>query len=128
MELELVESTYWNKIGSQIDKEFGDGVTQALIKERVPAKIEDEQVDSIYLVPRDWMGMIERTITGLDVYSLGIWFGDVHQNRFRLSLPILNPLAELTSNLVHVEQIAAESFTYGRSIIKESVIDINQSL
>lgn len=124
----MVESTYWDKIAAQIDKEFGDGVTQALIKERVPAKIEGEQLDSIYLVPREWMRFFENTISGLDVYSLGLWFVDVYQSRLRLSLPILNPLAKLTSNLIHVKQIAAESFTYGRSIIKESVIDIDQSL
>ena len=128
MDIELVESTYWNRISSQIDEEFGEGVTHKLIRERVPVRIEDEPLNSIYLVPREWVRIIESTISGLDVYSLGLWFGDAHQDRLRLSLPILNPLAELTSNLIHVERIAAESFTYGRSIIKESVIDVDQSL
>ncbi|TFG13009.1 hypothetical protein EU537_07725 [Candidatus Thorarchaeota archaeon] len=128
MGVELVETTYWSKIAFEINRDFGDGITNKLIADYLPVKIEDVEPVSIYLVPRNWSGIIEDKISNLDIYSLGLWFGDVYQNRFRLSLPILNPLAKLTSNIIHVKQIAAESFTYGRSILKESVIDIDESL
>ncbi|MHA2071727.1 MAG: PUA domain-containing protein [Candidatus Thorarchaeota archaeon] len=50
------------------------------------------------------------------------------KERFRLSLQILGPLAELTDRVLVVSRQGAESFTYSRSILKESVIKLDPHL
>ena len=50
------------------------------------------------------------------------------QDRFRLSLQILPDLVKLTTKVLIVSKQGAESFTYGRSILKQSVLYMDFNL
>ncbi|MFW9965722.1 MAG: hypothetical protein ACFFEA_01080 [Candidatus Thorarchaeota archaeon] len=128
MKPELVDPVEWKELTDQFDDEFGSGVSKALLADRAPVTISRGDTKSFYLVPRDWVGNLEEEKTDFEVYSLGIRMGDLKEGRFRLSLQILNELAELTDKILVVSRQGAEAFTYSRSIIKESVIRLDSHL
>ena len=55
-------------------------------------------------------------------------FNFLKDGRFRLSLQILDALAKVTDRILKVSRQGAESFTYSRSILKESVIKLGTHL
>ena len=59
---------------------------------------------------------------------VGKQLGVMTKDRFRLSLQILPDLAQHTAKILTVSKQGAESFTYGRSILKESVIYLDFNL
>ncbi len=128
MKPELVDPVEWNELTDQLDEEFGEGVSKALLGERAPVTISRGDIKSFYLVPMEWIANLEEERKGFEIHSLGIRMGDLTKERFRLSLQILGPLAELTDRVLVVSRQGAESFTYSRSILKESVIKLDAHL
>ncbi|MFW9807357.1 MAG: hypothetical protein ACFFFK_11570 [Candidatus Thorarchaeota archaeon] len=128
MKMELVNPVEWTSIVEQIDGEFGTGATKSLLGGLVPVTMSKGATKIFYAIPTDWMtGLIEQAET-LDIQFIGKEFGSVEKGRFRLSLHILSELAKLTESVIKVSRQGAEAFTYGRSIIKQSVEELNPSL
>ena len=128
MKIELVDPVDWGSIIEQIDIEFGVGVTKSLLGDRVPVTMSRGSTRTFYAIPTDWMSSLTDPAETLDVQFVGKQLGSVDKGRFRLSLQILDELTELTESFIIVSKQGAEAFTYGRSIIKESVIELNSSL
>jgi ribosome biogenesis protein Nip4 len=128
MGIELVNPIDWDYITQQIDIEFGEGVTKALLGDRVPVMMTKEKSSTFYAVPMDWMTRLNEVSEELDFQFIGKELGFLEKGRFRLSLQVLSELAKITHSFIIVSQHGAEAFTYGRSIIRESVLELNPSL
>ena len=128
MRVELVDPPEWNLISEQIDNDFGEGVTKKILGGKVPVSMERNKKKSYYLIPPNWTQFLHVNLRGFDLKSLGVWLGELTNNQFRLSIAVIEDLAQVTESKMVVAKIAAQSFTYGRSIIRESVIDIPQDL
>ncbi len=128
MPVELVDPVEWSKIRETIDDEFGPGTTQGLRGNLAPVVIRSEQSNSYYLIPMVWMKQLEIQLQDFEVRSIGIWLGDRVKEQFRVGLPVIEKLGRLTRNRIIVSRRGAESFTYGRSILKESLVKIPNGL
>ncbi len=128
MKPEHVDMVQWNMVRNQIDSDFGAGVTKRILGSLTPVSLPRGKGISFYLVPPNWLQILDRDFKPFTPLSLGIWLGDLVEGKFRLSLPVLERVQEFTSNLLIVSRQGAESFTYGRSILKESVNKIDPSL
>ena len=128
MKMELVDPVDWGFIVEQVDIEFGAGVTKSLLGNRVPVTMSKGSTKIFYMIPTDWMSRLTDIAETLDIQFIGKELGSIDKGRFRLSLHILVELTELTQSFIIVSRRGAEAFTYGRSIIKESVLDLNTSL
>jgi ribosome biogenesis protein Nip4 len=127
MNIELVDPNDWADVTDQIDSEFGDGTTKALLGNLAPITIMKGESSAVYLIPMDWISRIEE-YEGYDIKSMGVRMGDLSKGKFRFSLHILPSLARITDRVLVVSQKGAETFTYGRSIIKESVVKLGSSM
>jgi ribosome biogenesis protein Nip4 len=126
---ELLDPIEWESIVSSIDREFGQGIAKNLLGKLTPIALVDRNWRNIYLIPTSWMNMLfEEAPSGFDYHLLGKQLGVVTKDRFRLSLQILPDLAQMTSKILTVSKQGAESFTYGRSILKESVVYLDFNL
>ncbi|MHA1807768.1 MAG: PUA domain-containing protein [Candidatus Thorarchaeota archaeon] len=125
---ELVEPITWTEIKNQIDGDFGKGVTQKILGNLVPVMLVRGESQSFYLIPGDWLRSMNMGFEGFTLSSLGIWMGDMSDGRFRLSISILENIARFTDRHLVVSKRGAESFTYGRSILRESVVSISPRL
>ena len=128
MKPELVDPTEWSSIERQIDKDFGKGTTNSLLGTHAPVIIFRGKSKSYYLIPSSWIQKIDAEFEGFDIRLMGQWFGEIVNDEFRPSLPIIEKLATLTHSKLVVSSRAAEALTYGRSILKESVVSIEESL
>ncbi|MCK4279254.1 MAG: hypothetical protein KAW94_01630 [Candidatus Thorarchaeota archaeon] len=128
MKPEHVDMVQWDMVRNQIDSDFGAGVTKRILGSLTPVSLPRGKGISFYLVPPNWLQILDRDFKPFTPLSLGIWLGDLVEGKFRLSLPVLERVQEFTSNLLIVSRQGAESFTYGRSILKESVNKIDPSL
>lgn len=125
---ELVESAELRLISSQIDTDLGQGVTRALLDDKVPVKIQKESQKTIYLISQSWLQYIKQLPSGYTYHTMGLQLGNLTEDKFKLSLAALEKLSGLTSNIVKVSEHGALLFTYGRSILKESIIELDSSL
>ena len=128
MKMELVDPVDWTSIIEQIDIEFGAGVTKNILGDRVPVTMSKGSTKIFYVMPTDWMTRLMEMTETLDIQFIGKELGSIDKGRFRLSLHILGELTELTESVIIVSRKGAEAFTYGRSIIKQSVHELNPSL
>lgn len=128
MRIELVDPIDWNSVTEQIDFEFGAGITRNLLGDRAPIFMTKGETRIFYAVPKDWITELMKVSESLDIQFLGKELGSLDRGRFRLSLQILSEIAEMTERFMIVSKQGAEAFTYGRSIIRESVLELNQSL
>ena len=129
MTLSLVDPVEWTSVIEQIDDEFGEGVTKSLLGDRVPAKLKRGRDETFFLIPTEWMShATEEEGERLDIQFIGKELGSIAKGRFRLSLHVLDELKNLTDRTILVSRRAAEAFTYGRSILKESVLELNPEL
>lgn len=132
MKPELVDPVEWAEITEQIDKEFGSGVTKEILGDRAPITLADDRQKTYYLVPTNWIEKVvsydEESAGLFDIRFMGLQLGQMSKIRFILSLQILPILKELTSNIIRVSSRGAEAFTYGKSILKESVIRVPRNL
>lgn len=129
MKPELLNPVEWGSIVKSIDEEFGEGVTKKLLGDKTPIALGAKNLRNIYLIPISWMTTIlENPPEGFDYYLLGKQLGVMSRDMFRLSLQILQELAKYTTKILVVSKKAAEAFTYGRSILKESVLWIDTGL
>ncbi len=124
----FIDPVLWDSIMKQMDSDFGEGITNKILGNLAPAMIEHGNTKSMYLVPQEWMTMIDHDFNDFEVKYMGIWLGDLVNDRLRLSLPILEKLSEFTDSVLVVSKRSAEAFTYGRSVIKEGVVSLNKSL
>jgi ribosome biogenesis protein Nip4 len=128
MKPELVDPDEWNKLTEQLDSEFGEGVSKTLLGDRAPVTLTRGETKSFYLIPMKWMTDIDELVKDYEIHSLGIRIGDMTKWGFRLSLQILDALAEVTDCKLVVSRQGAEAFSYGRSILKESVSKLDPNL
>jgi ribosome biogenesis protein Nip4 len=129
MTLTLVDPIEWTSVMENIDDEFGEGVTKSLLGDRVPVVLSSARTKTFFLIPTEWMShATEEEGERLDIQFIGKELGSIAKGRFRLSLQILSELKELTDMFILVTKHAAEAFTYGRSILKESVVELNPEL
>ncbi|MHA1904838.1 MAG: PUA domain-containing protein [Candidatus Thorarchaeota archaeon] len=128
MKPELVDAVEWDALIAQIDADFGQGVSQDLLRDRAPVTLQRGNVKSYYLVPSTWLHRLEDDMEGFRHHFLGEYLADVSDGKVRLSLPILERLVDLTESIMIVSRRGAEAFTYGRSILKQSVIELNPKL
>ena len=128
MKMELVDPVDWGSVIEQIDIEFGTGVTKRLLGNRVPVAMTKGSTKLFYAIPTDWMKKFSDISESLDVHFIGKELGSIEKGRFRLSLHILDEMVEVTESFIIVSRQGAEAFTYGRSLIKESVLQLNKSL
>ncbi|MGY5863641.1 MAG: hypothetical protein RTV41_03505 [Candidatus Thorarchaeota archaeon] len=129
MTLALVDPIEWTALIEQIDDEFGEGVTKRLLGDRVPVVLSQGRTKTFFIIPTSWMShATEEEGERLDIQFIGKELGSIAKGRLRLSLQILNELKELTDKYILVTRHAAEAFTYGRSILKESVAELNPEL
>lgn len=128
MKPELLDTIEWESIVQSIDSEFGQGVTKKLLGNRTPIALVDDEQRNIYLIPVTWVKILEESQEGYEYHLIGKQLGVISNDRFRLSLQILPELVKLTTKVLIVSQKAAEAFTYGRSILKESVVWISEDL
>ena len=129
MKPELLDTIEWDSIVQAIDSEFGSGVTKELLGYLTPLALVDGNWRNIYLIPTSWMSLLfEDAPTGFDYHLVGKQLGIMTKDRFRLSLQILPELAKLTTRVMTVSKQGAEAFTYGRSILKESVVYLDFNL
>jgi ribosome biogenesis protein Nip4 len=129
MKPELLDPIEWDTIIEAIDSEFGQGITKKILGKLTPMALVDRNWRNIYLIPTSWMNMlIEEAPSGFEYHLAGKQLGVMTKDRFRLSLQILPELAQLTTKILTVSKQGAESFTYGRSILKESVVYLDFNL
>ncbi|MHA2071726.1 MAG: hypothetical protein ACW985_08065 [Candidatus Thorarchaeota archaeon] len=55
MKPELVDPVEWNELTDELDDEFGEGVSKALLRDRAPVTIQRGDTRSFYLVPMEWI-------------------------------------------------------------------------
>jgi ribosome biogenesis protein Nip4 len=128
MSLVLVDPIDWTSVKEQIDEEFGEGVTRSLLGDRVPVVLSKGDTKTFYLIPTDWMAMVTEEGEKRNIQFIGKELGSIAKGRFRLSLQILSELKELTESVIVVSKQSAEAFTYGRSVLKESVVELDSKL
>ncbi len=128
MSLVLVDPIDWASVIEQIDEEFGEGVTKSLLGDRVPVALSKGNTKTFYLIPTDWMAIVTEEGEKQDIQFIGKQLGSIAKGKFRLSLQILSELEELTDSVIVVSKQSAEAFTYGRSVLKESVIKLDSKL
>jgi ribosome biogenesis protein Nip4 len=90
--------------------------------------MERNKKKSFYLIPSSWSLLLNHDFKGFEIKSLGIWLGELVSSQFRISISVIDEIAKHTRSAIVVAERAAQSFTYGRSIIRESVIDIPRDL
>lgn len=123
MKVELLDPIEWEEISGSIDKEFGEGVTKSILGNLAPIALVEGDWRNIYLVPTTWMDVLQGEMPeGFYFHLTGKQLGVMTKNRFRLSLQILPELSKITPKKLVVSKQGAESFTYGKSILKESVL------
>ncbi len=128
MDPELVDPVVWKAMEKHIDRGFGKGTMKALLGKLIPVVMEHKDTKSFYLVPPSWAEIVREGFTNYDIRLLGTWLGDFSHNKMKLSLPILEQIANITDNIMIVSKHGAELFTYGRSILKEGVVSLKPSL
>ncbi|KXH74243.1 MAG: hypothetical protein AM326_10025 [Candidatus Thorarchaeota archaeon SMTZ-45] len=128
MKFEFVDPVAWGAITQQIDIEFGAGVTKSLLGNRAPLMISKNSSQMVYAIPPEWISILMEEGENLDIQFIGKELGSVEKGRFRLSLHILSEVAKMTNSFILVSKRGAEAFTYGRSIIRESVLELNPTL
>jgi ribosome biogenesis protein Nip4 len=127
MSIEMVDPVEWSEITKLIDEEFGQGATRKLLTNRVPVALQKNDKRQFFLVPANWTRLLE-DIGRFEVSSLGLMMGEIDKGRFRFSLQALDTIAKITDSKIIVSRKGAEAFTYGRSILKESVLSIDPGL
>ncbi|TFG06410.1 hypothetical protein EU522_01650, partial [Candidatus Thorarchaeota archaeon] len=80
-----------------------------------------------FLIPATWIKLLEE-IDQFEISSLGLKMGELVKERFRFSLQTIDILAKITNHKIIVSRRGAEAFTYGRSILKESVLNLEPGL
>ncbi len=124
----LIEPHFWDDIKRQIDRDFGEGVTQKLLGKRAPVVIERGKKQSVYFIPMDWVQLVDSDFGTFRLRYLGTWLGEMSGDTLMLSIGILAELDPLTDSKITVHRRGAEAFTYGRSILKESVFSLPSHL
>lgn len=123
MKLEMLDPIDWERITQSIDSEFGEGVSKTLQGDRIPISLMDRDWRTVYLIPTAWISrLLEETPAGFDYHLVGKQFGVMTKDHFRLSLQIIHDLLKITTKVLIVSSRGAEAFTYGRSILKESIV------
>lgn len=128
MKFKLLDPILWTSIKKQIDDDLGPGVTDELVGDLVPVSLMHGEEMSIYLCSMDWVAILEQGVERFELSSLGLYLGDIVNKQFRLSISVLYLLAPLTTNRIIISGKGAGSFTYGKSILKESVLEVSEGL
>ena len=123
MKPQMLDTIEWENIARSIDADFGDGISRTLLGDRAPIALIDRDLRTIYFIPTAWRELLlEEGPVGFDYQLVGKQLGVMTKDGFRLSLQIIPELVKLTTRVLVVSNRGAEAFTYGRSILKESVV------
>lgn len=129
MKPQLLDPIEWEEIVHLVDAEYGEGTCRSLLGTKTPIALLDHDRKIICLIPTDWMDYIQMDLSeGFDFHLMGKQLGVLSKGTIRLSLQILQEIAKISSRLLVVSQHGAEAFTYGRSILKESVIKYDSEM
>ena len=128
MKLARAEPDECTLVKQRIDADFGQGVAEKLQNNRVLLTLKRDSDTSFYLVPEDWVEKVLVESEGFAPQMLGMWLGDMSGGKFKLALSVLHHMAALTNSRLVVSRHAAEAFTYGRSILRESIVKIEPNL
>jgi ribosome biogenesis protein Nip4 len=128
MRVEAVDPVTWEPLVKQIDLDFGMGVGRELTGDRIPVRIRREEDFSIYLVPTWWLARLKLISDIFQVSSMGQSFGDVVGGKLRLNIAVIDRLSKITRSMISVSPKGAEAFTYGGSILRESVLGVHSDL
>ena len=129
MKPQMLDTIEWESITRSIDTEYGDGMSKKLMGARTPMALVDRDLRTIYLIPTAWMEhLLAETPAGFDYYLAGKQLGVVAKDGFRLSLQIIPELVKLTTKVLIVSSRGAEAFTYGRSILKGTIVSYDPNL
>ena len=128
----LVEPVEWQALAEEIDREFGEGISKTVLGSRQPLYMVEGETKRLYLVPPEWIESLflngEPRKTSFSPRFLGKEVGTFLKGHLRLGLHVLPEMVGMTQNLLKVTGKAGEAFTYGRSILKEGVVEIEPSL
>ncbi|MBD3406014.1 MAG: hypothetical protein GF411_07820 [Candidatus Lokiarchaeota archaeon] len=127
MSAELLDSELWKTISNIIDQDFGHDITRKISLNRIPVSIEKKKYLSVYLIPEDWIEILDK-INTFEIQSMGLWLGEYDGSDFRISLIAAQKIALDTAAYLIVSSHAAEAFTYGNSILRESVVELPENL
>ncbi|TXT56491.1 MAG: hypothetical protein BAJATHORv1_20080 [Candidatus Thorarchaeota archaeon] len=127
MNAKLVEPDLWREISQIIDRDFGQDITRKISIGFAPFEIPRGKNIAMYLVPMSWIDLMDNW-NAFSIQSMGLWLGDYDGTDFKISLLAAQKIAEDTSAYIIISSHSAEAFTYGRSILKESVIELNEQL
>jgi ribosome biogenesis protein Nip4 len=128
MKYELLDPALWMDIQHQLDNDFGVGVTKELAGALLPISLESESGTLIYLGSMDWIDVIEQGLGSYELYSFGLFLGEMIKEKLRLSISVLSRIAPLTDSRIVIAEKAAGAYTYGKSILKESVLEAKPDL
>jgi ribosome biogenesis protein Nip4 len=128
MEFKIVDPVLWSSIKNQVDNDFGKGVTQEIMGDFVPIILEYGSIKSLYRCSMNWIDILEQGLGSYELYSMGLLFGEIVQGKLKLSIAILDQIASLTTNYIVISDKGVGPFTYGKSILKESVKELGQDL
>ncbi len=128
MTVELVDPVEWSQLREEIDEAFGAGATQMLRGDMTPVVIRSEEHSTYFLIPTKWTKKLEISLQDFEVKSLGVRLGERTKGQFIIGLAVIEKIGEFTRNKIIVSRRGAESFTYGRAILKESLIKIPPGL
>ncbi|MEM2142102.1 MAG: hypothetical protein QXS20_05080 [Candidatus Thorarchaeota archaeon] len=124
MQLENPDPSLWADIVRRIDGNFGEGVTAGLVGENLPVVLRTDGRLSVYLIPPSWPSLLGSVDGPFTVTSLGVHLCDWDGTTLRLGLPMIEHLSRLTECKITVSSRGAQAFTYGRSLIKESIVSL----
>ena len=125
---ELANPEEFRFLSTQIDTELGEGVSRVFFGGKTLLVMRNDSKIAFYLIPQSWLQHIREMPSGVTYHALGLQLGNLTEGKFKLSLAALEKLADLTRNIIKLSAHGATLFTYGRSILKESVVEINSNL
>ncbi len=118
----------WERIQTWIDNNFGAGATAHMLRDRTPVRVPTRKGYTVFMVPVQWLDLLEMDHDEFELRHAGEALADIVGEQVRLSLSAVRRLSEFTRVRLVVSRRGAEAFTYGRSIIRESVVDIPAGL
>ncbi len=128
MSIELVDDKMWNTIEQMLNSDFGPGVARKLRGPLLPVKIKRGGRIYIYLIPPEWRDRFSLRDDTFTIQSMGVWLGQLKEDHIDLSLSAAQRIANMTDRNIIVSNKGAEAFTYGRSILKQSVVRLTPGL
>ncbi|NWF94954.1 MAG: hypothetical protein HXY34_02330 [Candidatus Thorarchaeota archaeon] len=122
MTVKPIDPELWSVVEEQIDRDFGRGSAAHLCAGLMIVVVSSERKDSIFAIPPDWERYFSIDGNAFTINSMGVWLGDLADGQLKLSICAAERIATSTKSKIVVSKRGAEAFTYGRGILRESVV------